>query len=39
VSFFTDGISNIILIISSLIFGLLILLIYNECEKRELFKS
>ena len=39
VSFFTDGISNIILIISSLIFGLLILLVYNECEKRELFKS
>jgi len=39
VSFFTDGISNVILIISSLLFGLLILLIYNECEKRELFKS
>ena len=39
VSFFTDGISNVILIISSLLFGLMILLIYNECEKRELFKS
>ncbi|MBL6657897.1 MAG: hypothetical protein ISP73_04760 [Flavobacteriales bacterium] len=39
ISFFTDGISNIILIISSLLFGLLILIIYNECEKRELFKS
>ena len=39
VSFFTDGISNVLLIISSLLFGLLILIIYNECEKRELFKS
>ena len=39
VSFLTDGLSNVILILSSLIFGLLILLIYNQCEKNELFKS
>ena len=39
VSFLTDGLTNVILIISSLIFGLLILLIYNECEKNELFKA
>jgi hypothetical protein len=38
VSFLTEGLTNVILIISSLIFGLLILLIYNECEKNELFK-
>jgi len=39
ISFMTEGIFNIILIISSLVFGLFILLIYNECEKRKLFKS
>ena len=33
VSFFTDGVSNLILIISSLLFGLLIQLIYKQCEK------
>lgn len=39
ISFMADGLSNIILIISSLLFGLFILLIYNECEKRNLFKN
>lgn len=39
ISFMADGILNIILIVSSLLFGLFILLIYNECEKRKLFKS
>lgn len=37
ISFMTEGLSNIILIVSSLLFGLLILMIYNACEKRNLF--
>lgn len=37
ISFMAEGLSNIILIISSLLFGLLIQLIYNACEKRSLF--
>ena len=37
ISFMAEGLTNIILIISSLLFGLFILLIYNECEKRKLF--
>ena len=39
VSFFTDGVSNLILIISSLLFGLLIQLIYKQCEKDGLFNN
>jgi hypothetical protein len=39
ISFMAEGLTNIILIISSLLFGLLILLIYNECEKRNLFRN
>lgn len=38
-SFFSDGISNLILIVLSLLFGLLIQLIYKECEKGGLFKN
>jgi hypothetical protein len=34
-----EGLTNIILILSSLLFGLFILLIYNECEKRNLFRN
>tara|TARA_B100001564_G_scaffold349211_1_gene352052 strand:- start:2471 stop:3352 length:882 start_codon:yes stop_codon:yes gene_type:complete len=37
VSFMTDGLNNVILIIISVLFGLTIQLIYNECEKRKLF--
>ena len=37
--FMAEGLSNIILIISALIFGLLIQLIYNSCEKRDLFSG
>ena len=33
-----DGIMNAILILMSVLFGLFILLIYNECEKKGLFK-
>ena len=33
ISFMAEGLTNIILIVSSLLFGLFILLIYNECEK------
>ncbi len=39
ISFMAEGLTNIILITSSLIFGLFILLIYNECEKRNLFRN
>ena len=39
ISFMTEGLTNIILILSSLLFGLFILLIYNECEKRNLFRN
>ena len=39
ISFMAEGLSNIILIVSSLIFGLLIQLIYNACEKRNLFSN
>ena len=39
ISFMAEGLINIILILSSLLFGLFILLIYNECEKRNLFKN
>ena len=39
ISFFTDGISNLILIISSLLFGLLIQLIYKQCVKDGLFNN
>ena len=38
-SFLTDGLSNVVLIISALLFGLLIQLIYNACERKELFKN
>tara|TARA_B100001093_G_scaffold520473_1_gene616408 strand:- start:22995 stop:23834 length:840 start_codon:yes stop_codon:yes gene_type:complete len=37
VSFLTEGLNNVILIIISVLFGLTIQLIYNECEKRKLF--
>lgn len=37
ISFMAEGLSNIILIVSSLLFGLLIQMIYNACEKRNLF--
>ena len=37
VSFMTEGLNNVILIILSVLFGLTIQLIYNECEKRKLF--
>ena len=36
-SFMTEGLNNVILIIISVLFGLFIQLIYNECEKRSLF--
>tara|TARA_Y100001978_G_scaffold188999_1_gene190892 strand:- start:5689 stop:6609 length:921 start_codon:yes stop_codon:yes gene_type:complete len=39
ISFMAEGLTNIILIVSSLLFGLFILLIYNECEKRKLFRN
>ena len=39
ISFMAEGLTNIILILSSLLFGLFILLIYNECEKRNLFRN
>ena len=39
ISFMTEGLSNIILIVSSLLFGLLIQMIYNACEKRNLFHN
>ena len=39
ISFMAEGLSNIILIISSLLFGLLIQMIYNACEKRNLFHN
>ena len=39
ISFMAEGLTNVILILSSLLFGLLILLIYNECEKRNLFRN
>ena len=39
ISFMAEGLTNIILIISSLLFGLFVLLIYNECEKRKLFRN
>ena len=39
ISFMTEGLSNIILIVSSLLFGLLIQMIYNACEKRNLFQN
>ena len=39
ISFIAEGLINIILILSSLLFGLFILLIYNECEKRNLFRN
>ena len=39
ISFMTEGLSNIILIVSSLLFGLLIQMIYNACEKRNLFRN
>ena len=37
VSFMTEGLNNVVLIILSVLFGLTIQLIYNECEKRKLF--
>lgn len=37
ISFMTEGLNNVILIIISVLFGLFIQLIYNECEKRKLF--
>lgn len=39
ISFLAEGLTNVILILSSLLFGLFILLIYNECEKRNLFRN
>ena len=39
ISFMAEGLINIIIILSSLLFGLFILLIYNECEKRNLFRN
>ena len=39
ISFMAEGLINIIFILSSLLFGLFILLIYNECEKRNLFRN
>ena len=39
ISFMAEGLTNIILILSSLLFGLFILLIYNECEKGNLFRN
>ena len=39
ISFMAEGLTNVILILSSLLFGLFILLIYNECEKRNLFRN
>lgn len=39
ISFMTEGLSNIILIVSSLLFGLFIQMIYNACEKRNLFHN
>ena len=39
ISFMAEGLINIILILSSILFGLFILLIYNECEKRNLFRN
>lgn len=39
ISFMAEGLSNIILIVSSLLFGLLIQMIYNACEKRNLFHN
>ena len=39
ISFMAEGLTNIILIISSILFGLFVLLIYNECEKRNLFRN
>lgn len=39
ISFMAEGLINIILILSSLLFGLFILLIYNECENRNLFRN
>lgn len=39
ISFMTEGLTNILLIISSLLFGLFILMIYNQCEKRNLFRN
>ena len=39
ISFMAEGLNNIILIISSILFGLFVLLIYNECEKRNLFRN
>ena len=37
VSFMTEGLNNVVLIIISVLFGLFIQLIYNECNKRKLF--
>jgi len=39
ISFMAEGLTNVILILCSLLFGLFILLIYNECEKRNLFRN
>ena len=39
ISFMAEGLTNIILILSSLMFGLFILLIYNKCEKGNLFRN
>ena len=38
VSFMAEGVMNIILILGSVLFGLFILLIYNECERKNLFR-
>jgi len=36
-SFMTEGLNNVVLIIISVLFGFFIQLIYNECEKKKLF--
>ncbi len=36
-SFMTEGLNNVILIIVSVLFGLFIQLIFNECERKKLF--
>ena len=36
ISFMTEGLNNVILIIISVLFGLFIQLIYNECEKKKI---
>ena len=39
VSFMAEGINNVVLIIVSVLFGLMIQMIYNKCEEKNLFNS